>query len=501
MKHVNVVTNGINHEVEAMTLNGVGPAVTGTKTADEGIRQDKRGVRRLKEAEPRLAFVHELNGNILFVNRSVADYCGLTVENIQTEDLLPRLFHPDDAERVREVFENAREPVAPFELELRLRRHDGQYRWFSLLYDPLLDVQKLVSQWHVSGIPIENRTQGHGEVQKTQFTFHKELDRRSVFDAIIGSSVALLKVLAQVSRVAPTDSTVLILGETGTGKELIARAIHKLSHRSSQVFIGFNCAAVAPALVSAELFGHEKGAFTGALQRRLGRFELADGGTIFLDEIGDLPAETQIALLRVLQERQIERVGGNRPIDVNVRVLAAANRNLAVAMAAGTLRQDLFYRLNVFPLYVPPLRERVEDIPILAEHFMKRYAQACEKKIRHIPGTIEALLKAYHWPGNVRELQNVIERAVILCDSDTLFIDESWFMRQEHQPSGSMTSTVATFALNERETIQAALASCRGRVAGSSGAAAKLGLPRQTLESKIKALQIDKNRFKIRHAG
>jgi formate hydrogenlyase transcriptional activator len=501
MKYVNLVTDGINHEVGAMALNGVVSAVTGTKTVEEDIRQDKRGVRRLKEAEPRLAFVHELNGNILFVNRSVADYCGLTVENIQTEDLLPRLFHPDDAERVREVFENEVESVAPFELELRLRRHDGQYRWFSLLYDPLLDVRKHVSQWHVSGTPIEDRTQGHGEVQKTRFTFHKELDNSSIFDAIIGSSVALRKVLAQASRVASTDSTVLILGETGTGKELIARAIHKLSHRSSQMFVGFNCAAVAPALVSTELFGHEKGAFTGALQRRLGRFELADGGTIFLDEIGDLPTETQIALLRVLQERQIERVGGNRPIAVDVRVIAAANRDLEKAMAIGMLRRDLFYRLNVFPLQVPPLRERVEDIPILAEHFMERYAKACGKKIRHLPRTTEELLQAYHWPGNVRELQNVIERAVVLCDSDTLFIEESWFMRQEHQLSGLTTFPIATLAEYERETIEAALASCRGQVAGSSGAAAKLGLPRQTLESKIKALRIDKNRFKIRHAG
>ncbi len=501
MEHVNVVTNGINHKVGAMAVNGVMSAIPGTKTLEEGIRQDKRGVRRIIDAVPQLIYVHGLDGKIIFVNKFATDYCGLTLENIQTDDFLPRLFHPDDAERVREVFGNALEPVAPFELELRLRRHDGQYRWFSLLYDPLLDVQERVSQWYVRGTPIEERKQGNGGVGKTELAFHKEIDHFSMFDAIIGSSVALRKVLAQVSRVAPTHSTVLILGETGTGKELIARAIHQLSNRSSQVFIRFNCAAILHTLVSAELFGHEKGAFTGAFQRRPGRFELANGGTIFLDEIGDLPAESQIALLRVLQEREIERVGGNRLIAVDVRVIAAANRDLEEAMAIGMLRRDLFYRLNVFPIYVPPLRERVEDIPILAEHFMERYAEACGKKIRHIPRTVGELLQAYHWPGNIRELQNVIERAVVLCDSDTLFIDESWFMRQECQQSGSMTSPVTKLTGDEGETIEAALASSRGQVGGSSGAAAKLGLPRQTLESKIKALGIDKNRFKIRHAG
>ncbi len=501
MKHVNVVTNGINHEAGAMALNGVMSAVPETKTLEEGIRQDKRGELRISDAVPQLLYVHGLDGKIIFVSKFAADYCGLTLENIQTDDFLPRLFHPDDAERVREGFGNARESVAPFELKLRLRRHDGQYRWFSLFYDPLLDVRKHVGQWYVRGTPIEERKQSIGGVEKAQFAFHKGIEHFSMFDAIIGSSVALRKVLAQVSRVAPTDSTVLILGETGTGKELIARAIHQLSNRSSQVFIRFNSAAIVPTLVSAELFGHEKGAFTGAFQRRPGRFELANGGTIFLDEIGDLPAESQIALLRVLQEREIERVGGNQLIAVDVRVIAAANRDLEEAMSIGVFRRDLFYRLNVFPIYVPPLRERVEDIPILAEHFMERYAKACGKKIRHIPRTIEGLLQAYHWPGNIRELQNVIERAVVLCDSDTLFIDESWLMRQEHQQSGSMTSPLTKPAEYERVTIQAALASSRGQVAGSSGAAAKLGLPRQTLESRIKALGIDKNRFKIRHAG
>jgi formate hydrogenlyase transcriptional activator len=247
-----------------------------------------------------------------------------------------------------------------------------------------------------------------------------------MFEEIVGSSEALRKVLQQVAKVAPVDSTVLILGETGTGKELIARAIHKRSNRSSRAFIRVNCAAIPPSLIASELFGHEKGAFTGALQRRLGRFESANGGTIFLDEIGELPAETQIALLRVLQEREIERVGGSQPISVDVRVVAATNRDLKAAVAAGSFRQDLFYRLNVFPIQIPSLRERMDDIPLLVEYLIERYAKKAGKKIRQIRKQTLELFQDYDWPGNIRELQNVIERAVVLCDGETFAVDETW---------------------------------------------------------------------------
>jgi formate hydrogenlyase transcriptional activator len=290
---------------------------------------------------------------------------------------------------------------------------------------------------------------------------------------------------------------VLILGETGTGKELIARAIHKRSNRSSRAFIRVNCAAVPASLIASELFGHEKGAFTGALQQRLGRFELADSGTIFLDEIGELPAETQLALLRVLQEHEFERVGGTQTISVDVRVLAATNRDLKATVAAGMFRQDLFYRLNVFPIEMPSLRARVDDIPLLVEYFIERYAKKAGKKIRHIRRQTLELFQAYDWPGNIRELQNVIERAVILCETETFSVDATW-LKREARRSEPGAPLVATIVEREKEIIETALAASRGRVAGPVGAAAKLGLPRQTLESKIKSLGIDKHRFKAR---
>jgi formate hydrogenlyase transcriptional activator len=311
----------------------------------------------------------------------------------------------------------------------------------------------------------------------------------------------LKSVLEEVNLVAPTDSTVLILGETGTGKELIARAIHERSNRSSGPFIRVNCAAIPASLIASELFGHEKGAFTGALQRRLGRFEAANGGTIFLDEIGELPAETQVALLRVLQEREFERVGSSLPISVDVRIIAATNRDLKTAVAEGTFRQDMFYRLNVFPIRVPSLRERIDDIPALVEHFVERFAQKAGKKFSVIRMNTIETLQAHHWPGNIRELQNVIERAVILSEGETFSVDSAWLKRDARRQSAMSTPLAATLADREREMIEAALAESQGRIAGPSGAAAKLGIPRQTLDSKIANLQISKERFKVRAAS
>jgi transcriptional regulator with GAF, ATPase, and Fis domain len=257
-----------------------------------------------------------------------------------------------------------------------------------------------------------------------------ETDKALMCDEIVGSSAALQNVLSLVSRVAHTDATVLVTGETGTGKELVARAIHRQSPRSSRTFVSVNCAAIPRGLIASELFGHEKGSFTGALQRRLGRFELAEKGTIFLDEIGELPAETQIALLRVLQEHEFERVGGTRSIQTNVRVISATNRNLRAAIASGSFRSDLFYRINVFPIEIPPLRERREDIPGLVEYFIDRYARKAGKNIRGINKASLELLQSYPWPGNIRELQNVIERSVIMCDTENFSVDESWLSRQ-----------------------------------------------------------------------
>jgi formate hydrogenlyase transcriptional activator len=326
-----------------------------------------------------------------------------------------------------------------------------------------------------------------------------------MYEEIVGSSKALRAVLSQVGKVAPTDSTVMILGETGTGKELIAGAIHKRSKRSTKAFIRINCAAIPPSLIASELFGHEKGAFTGALQRRLGRFESADGGTIFLDEIGDLPSDTQVALLRVLQEREFERVGSSRPISIDVRVIAATNRDLEAAVAAGTFRQDLFYRLNVFPLRVPALRERKDDIPLLVEYLVERYAKRVGKRISYIKKKTLDLFQGYDWPGNIRELQNVIERAVILSDGETFSIDEAWLQGKPSEVSqgvhllpGNLAEVEKEFADRERELIEAALLACAGRVSGDGGAAAKLGIPAQTLDSKIATLGIDKRRFRAK---
>jgi formate hydrogenlyase transcriptional activator len=315
-------------------------------------------------------------------------------------------------------------------------------------------------------------------------------------DEIVGASPALKTVMQQVNRVAPTDSTVLILGETGTGKELIARALHARSRRSAGPFIKVNCAAIPASLIATELFGHEKGAFTGAIQRRLGRFEAAHRGTIFLDEVGELPLETQITLLRVLQEREFERVGSVHPVSVDVRIVAATNRDLKAALSAGTFRQDLFYRLNVFPIRLPALRERAEDIPLLAEYLMNRHAKKTGKQFRHIAEDTLQLLQAYTWPGNIRELQNVLERALILSEGDTLTVDATWFQHDASPVSVPIDRLSAALAATEKELIETALAETRGRVSGPLGAAAKLGIPRQTLDSKIANLQICKDHFR-----
>jgi formate hydrogenlyase transcriptional activator len=333
------------------------------------------------------------------------------------------------------------------------------------------------------------------ELYRENLALKEEIDQSSMFEEIVGTSAVLRRVLVQVAKVAATDSTVLIAGETGTGKELIARAIHKRSQRSSRAFVSVNCAAIPATLIGSELFGHEKGAFTGAAQRRLGRFELADKGTLFLDEVGDLPIETQIALLRVLQERQFERIGGNQSIAVNVRIIAATNRDLKAAVGAGTFRSDLFYRLNVFPIAVPALRDRKDDIPLLVKYLIERYASKAGKKIKNIHKRTLELFQASDWPGNIRELQNVIERAVILCDGETFSAEDLW-LQSESTGAGHAANGLARLGCDkERELIESALAQSRGRVAGPSGAAAKLGIPRSTLETKIRRLGIEKHRF------
>jgi formate hydrogenlyase transcriptional activator len=348
------------------------------------------------------------------------------------------------------------------------------------------------------GVLITDTEQSRWLIENEVIALNEESDTASMTGEIVGTSPALREIMSLVSKVARTDATVLVTGETGTGKELIARAIHKQSHRSSRPFVSVNCAATPRDLIASELFGHEKGSFTGAVQRRLGRFEMAEGGTLFLDEVGELPIETQISLLRVLQEREFERVGGNRSIRTNVRVVAATNRNFQAAIAAGTFRSDLFYRLNVFPIEVPPLRERRADIPALVEYFIGRCARNVGKSITGINKKSLDVLQAYHWPGNIRELQNLIERSVIMCETENFTVDDSWIPQQAvvNEPSCKFSFS-EKLAVQEKEMIESALRESGGQVYGPSGAATILGVPRSTVESKIRSLRINKNRFKV----
>src|SRR3989441_6431797 len=436
------------------------------------------------------------DGVTLYANRAVLDYTGLTMPDLLAADFPSLLFHPEDVARLKDTRRERLSHGVPFEIEWRARRHDGQYRWFLVRYRPLVDDQSRVLRWYATAMDIDDRKRTEERTQSENLALREDIDRASMFEEIVGSSASLRAVLVQVAKVAPTDSTVLILGETGTGKELIARAIHKRSRRATKAFIRVNCAAIPQSLIASELFGHEKGAFTGALQRRLGRFESADGGTIFLDEIGELPQETQVALLRVLQEREFERVGGNEPIVVDVRVLAATNKDLTAAVTDGDFRADLFYRLNVVPIQVPALRDRRGDIRLLVEYLVERYAQKAGKRIRSISKETLDLFEAYHWPGNIRELQNVIERAVILSDGDVFRVDTSWLTPAPAEgvvPTGSLT---ADLAQREKAIIEDALRAAHGVIGGATGAAAKLGLPRQTLESRMRKLGIERYRFK-----
>ena len=473
------------------------------KQAQAKLRHDEQELRRMTDAIPQAIVVMLPDGTTVYANQVTLAYTGLVLEEVQAENFRERIFHPHDLERVKDERQKALAIGEPFEFEQRIRRYDGQYRWFLIRYNALRDDNGNVIRWYATGTDIEERKQREERTRTENLALREVIADSSMLDEIVGSSQSLRHVLSQVEKVARTDSTVLILGETGTGKELIASAIHKRSNRSSRAFIRVNCAAIPASLIASELFGHEKGAFTGALQRRLGRFEAATGGTIFLDEIGDLPGETQLALLRVLQEREFERIGSNQPIAVDVRVVAATHRDLNAAVAAGTFRQDLFYRLNVFPIEVPALRDRADDIPLLVEYLIERYAKKAGKRIRHIAKKTLELFQRYHWPGNIRELQNVVERAVILCDGDEFAVDENWLKPGSSQTPGPTDASSRRLAEDkraldqrEKEMIEAALAASGGRVSGSTGAAARLAIPRQTLDSKIKALQINKHRFK-----
>jgi len=462
------------------------------KAFEEKARSEAE-LRTIIDAIPQLIGAIGTDGTFLFANRAVLEYTGLTKEEMKSGNFR-QVFHPEDLERLRDERAAALARGGPFEYELRVRRsRDDQYRWFLVQYNPLRDEQGEIIRWYATATDIDDRKQAEDKTRQENFVLREQIDQVFMFEEIVGSSPALKTVLSSIVKVAPTDSTVLITGETGTGKELIARAIHKHSQRANKVFISVNCASIPASLIASELFGHEKGAFTGALQRREGRFELANSGTIFLDEIGELPAEAQIALLRVLQERQFERVGSSKVISTDVRIIAATNRDLSAAIAARGFRADLFYRLNVFPIDVPSLRDRREDIPMLVEYFVKRYAEkARKKKISKIDKNTLKLCQSYDWPGNIRELQNIVERSVILCTGDTFWIDEAWLSTQNAPRTGSSSPLTQNLRNYEKELIEGALAETKGKVAGPRGAAVKLGIPPSTLHLKIKQLKIEK---------
>jgi PAS domain S-box-containing protein len=481
----------------------------GTGHDIEELRQGEDRLRIVVDTTPALLHTARPDGDIDFFNKRMLDYLGLTLEDLRGWRWTSAI-HPDDVDEIVSKWRSSLATGEPFECEARVRRADGEYCWQFHRKVPLRDEAGNIIKWFGSSIDVEEQHRARAALEKAfdeiktlkdqlyheNLALKEEIDQASMFEEIIGSSEKLRRVLVLVAKVAPTDSTVLITGETGTGKELIARAIHKRSHRAERAFVSVNCAAIPPSLVASELFGYEKGAFTGATQRRLGRFELADSGTIFLDEVGELPSETQIALLRVLQERTFERIGGSRPIAIDARVLAATNRDLHAAVEAGIFRQDLFYRLNVFPIHVPPLRERIDDIPLLVEYLTQRYANKVGKKIKSVRKKTMELFQAYDGPGNIRELQNVVERAVILCDGDTLEVDETW-LQPESPKARTATRALARRDVNqEKEIIKSALQAARGRVSGADGAAAQLGIPPSTLESRIKSLQINKHSFK-----
>jgi PAS domain S-box-containing protein len=488
--------------------------ITERKLSNAALRESEERFRTMADTLPEGIWIGTIEPReVLYVSPSFERIWGLALDDLYRDPYLwENAIYPEDRERVRCNFAQwiSGESAGYYDVEYRILRPDGTTRW---VHDRgVLSLDQAGRPYRINGISadITDRKRAEGDLQEAveeikklkdqlyeeNIALKEEIDKASMFEEIVGESAALQNVLARVAKVAPTDSTVLVTGETGTGKELIARAIHKRSKRAARPFVSVNCAAVPPSLIASELFGHEKGAFTGAIQRRLGRFELAEGGTLFLDEVGELLPETQIALLRVLQEREFERVGGAKPIRTNVRVIAATNRDLQGSIDAGTFRSDLYYRLNVFPIEMPPLRQRREDIPLMVEYFIDRYATKAGKKIRGINRTTLERLQSYDWPGNVRELQNVIERSIIVCETENFTVDESWLSRGTVETVQVSQPLLRMPPAQEKQTIEAALADAQGRVSGPTGAAAKLGIPASTLDSKIRALKINKHRFK-----
>ena len=491
------------------------------KRAEEMLRQSEAELRTITDTVRQPIVVLAPDGFTLYANQVALDNTGLTLDEVIKEGFLERACHPDDLNRV--LLDERRVGLlegVPFDLEMRLLRKSGQYRWHLMQYNPLKDEGGQIVRWYVTATDIDDRKKAekllrNENVRLAQENVYLEEQIRSEmgFEQIIGSSPALKHVLELVETVAPNDSTVLLLGETGTGKELIARAIHERSRRKAKTFVKLNCAAIPTGLLESELFGHEKGAFTGAIIQKAGRMELADQGTLFLDEVGDIPIDIQPKLLRALQEKEFERLGSTHTRKVNLRLVAATNRNLEKMVADREFRSDLFYRLNVFPIRIPPLRDRKDDIPLLAVYFVQKFAKQMQKRIDSIPVATMKALTAWEWPGNIRELENFIERAVILTRGESLAAPLAELRKvttdepvRESAPKADddiariVKETIASLksntAPNERtkkqhDEIVRVLTECKGRVGGADGAAVRMGLSRTTLISRMKKLGID----------
>jgi PAS domain S-box-containing protein len=480
--------------------------ITQRKRAEEALRSHEQNLRLLVDTIPGFVVTTTPAGEIELLNRQILEYLDKTPEEVANWRASDAV-HPDDLPLTVAALNRAIQTGEPYEVEHRLRRADGAYRWFHTRGLALRDKEGRIVRWYYLPIDVDDRRRAEEALRKSEALLHNEnvalreqIDQAFMFEEIVGTSSALQEVLSRIVKVAPTDSSVLVSGESGTGKELVARAIHKRSRRSQRAFVSVNCAALAPSLIASELFGHEKGAFTGAIQRRLGRFELANGGTIFLDEIGEVPLDTQVALLRVLQEREFERVGGTQPVKIDVRIIAATNRDLEAAVANGTFRADLYYRLNVFPIQVPALRERQDDVLTLLEYFVHRFAQKMGKHFKKIDKRTVELFRSYPWPGNIRELQNVVERSVIVSSDGIFSVDAAWLSKDSRRvslPQQPEPADANEDARRERQIIEDALAGSRGRVSGANGAAARLGVPPSTLEHRIKKLRIRKSHFKL----
>jgi len=504
-KYIHVVGHPIvNASGDVSEIVGTAMDITERKRAEDALRASEASLLEAQRLTRTCSWRHEvLSGKVTVSAEGFAMFGIEPEDDASSVDFYHSRKHPKDRPEAEQAYAAALLRKSDFEADFRIVLPDGTIKNIHTIGHPILDERGDVVEFVGASIDVTEHHRARADLEKAfeeikrlrdqlhdeNVVLREQIDQAFMFEEIVGTSPGLQGVLSRVTKVAPTDSSVLVSGETGTGKELIARAIHKRSRRSQRAFVSVNCAALAPTLISSELFGHEKGAFTGAMQRRLGRFELANGGTIFLDEIGELPLDTQVALLRVLQEREFERVGGTQPVRIDVRVIAATNRDLEAAVADGTFRPDLYYRLNVFPIQVPPLRERQDDVLMLLEYFVHRFAQKMGKHFKKIDKRTLELFRFYPWPGNIRELQNVVERSVIVSSDDAFSVDAAWLSRDSRRvtlPKQPKPADTDEDARRERQIIEDALAGSRGRVSGPNGAAARLRVPPSTLEHRIK---------------